>query len=214
MLAVPSLTGPAQEAIMKGSSSSWLRLGRLPLVTPILTLVAVGVAFLAKITFELIAGSAVACSDAGKGLVPVPVAHVAGAMAAVLALWMAAAVPAVRRRSALLLLPLLFVSCLSLEGPAPAPNLPRNACASPDLNGVWTSRHTTLFGPTWQKLVLHPDCRYYVRYQLLFMRIRATGTYSIQNGTIRVNSQDLPFRREGGLLLVEENHEVIPYTRR
>jgi rhomboid family GlyGly-CTERM serine protease len=58
-----------------------------------------GVAFLAKITFELFAGSAVFVSYAGKGLVPVPIAHVAGALAAVVALWMAAGnlIPYTRR---------------------------------------------------------------------------------------------------------------------
>jgi hypothetical protein len=125
------------------------------------------------------------------------------------------AVPSSPRRSASLvaglLAPLLLASCVTLRAPDTTPR--PGGCVSETLNGVWTSRHTTLFGPTWQKLVLRPDCRYYVRYQLLFMRIAARGTYSIEGDTIRVNDRVLRYEHKGRTLVIEENSELISYTR-
>ncbi|HKR65843.1 MAG TPA: hypothetical protein VJZ00_19080, partial [Thermoanaerobaculia bacterium] len=93
--------------------------------------------------------------------------------------------------------------------------MPRpRACVSKTLNGVWTSHHMTQLGPTWEKLVLRPNCTYYVRYQLLFMRIAARGTYSIDGDAIHVNDRVLHYERTGRRLVIEENHELISYTRR
>jgi rhomboid family GlyGly-CTERM serine protease len=170
---------------------------------PMVTLCAV--AFAAKIAFELTTGSAVFVSDMGAEVVAVPIAHLAGALVAV-----AIALP----RKALLLAPLVFASCVSAHTPAPLARLPRAACSSTDLTGVWTSYRLSQLGPAWEKLVLHPDCRFHVRYQLLWGRIVVEGNYEVRGDTIVVHGNGATesvrtFRRDGDRLLIDEDS----YTR-
>jgi hypothetical protein len=164
--------------------------------------IAFGIAFIAKLTYESLTGGAVFASDMGEDVVAVPVAHLAGALIGVIG--------GLRPRKLLLLLPLVLASCISVRPQIPL-GMRANvaACRSADLTGEWSDRRATQLGPAWVKLVLRDDCSFTMRMQLLFARIVEDGVYAIEDDTLRFvrASSDTVwrFRRDKNQLLLEES---------
>ncbi len=172
--------------------------------------VALAIAFAAKLMFEAVTGGAVFVDD----IVSVPVAHLAGALAGVIG--------GLQRKRFVLLAPLLLTSCMSLDLPLPLPRLDEETCsAAKDLLGNWRSRRITQLGPASVNLTLGDDCRFTMRIQMLFANITEQGNYKVDGDRLRLirsnNTETVwPIRRDGkGRLQVQEApDEWHTYTQR
>ena len=166
-----------------------------------------GALFVAKIGFEFATGTTLFTSDLG-GAVPVPVAHVAGALAAVMVM-----LP----RRALLLAPLALAACsIPCATPAVAPN---RYC--PELAGVWSDFRTTQLGPARVRLSLGEDCRYRLGARLMFGSVCTAGTYAIDGNRLRLwpdgeeaDGKEMvwPFERRFDRLVLHEPDGAYTYT--
>jgi rhomboid family GlyGly-CTERM serine protease len=159
------------------------------------------IAFAAKIVFELTTSSAVFAND----ITPVPVAHIAGAITALVVVTL--------RAKALVLAPLLLASCISANNPTRV-----TGCMPAEVAGSWDDFRMTQLGPAWVHLSLGCNCRYSLRLQLLFLRFAEDGSYKVEGNTIRLirpNSDTLmPFEVHGNKLTLQEHPtERHVYTR-
>ncbi|HEX2121015.1 MAG TPA: hypothetical protein VHL59_05165, partial [Thermoanaerobaculia bacterium] len=168
---------------------------------PPLHLILLGGAFAAKIAFELFTSTAVFAGD----ITPVPVAHIAGALTALVVVTL--------RATALVLAPLLLASCISASHPARV-----LGCAPGEVAGTWDDFRMTQLGPAWVHLSLECNCRYSLRMQLLFVRIAEDGSYEVEGDEIRLLRPNgdtiMPFEVDGNRLRLQEHaSERHVYTR-